>query len=139
MLSDVRERASVEKLQGEHETCLTRLRKQGTGAPHDLLQGPEGPEIVSKPLGEHDRALVREMTLTREFSVKGFFSLLAANSSYKCVFTDCKAVLVPRPFGQLFSLADSISAFRFSWWRVTPEKSIDHPQLVATALRPEHF
>jgi hypothetical protein len=50
------------------ETCLTRLREQGTGATRPL-QGPKGPEIVSKPLGEHDRALVREMPLTSEFTV----------------------------------------------------------------------
>lgn len=70
MLSDVRERASVEKLQGEHEgrDLFNSIEEQGTGTIQPL-QGPKGPEIVSKPLGEHDRALVWEMPLTSGFTV----------------------------------------------------------------------
>jgi hypothetical protein len=66
MLSDVRERVSVEKLQGEHEgrDLFNSIEEQGRGATR-LLQGPRGPEIVSKPLGEHDRALVRKMPLDK--------------------------------------------------------------------------
>ena len=89
------ERVSVEKLQGEHEgrDLFNLIKEQGRRAPR-LLQGPKGPEIVSKPLGLHNRALVREMPLTSEFTVQRLLlSFLAANSSYKCVFTDGKAVL----------------------------------------------
>jgi hypothetical protein len=71
MLSDVRgEGEGVEKLQGEHEGrhLFNLIKEQGRRAPR-LLQGPKGPEIVSKPLGSHDRALVRGMPLTSEFSV----------------------------------------------------------------------